>query len=457
MIIDRSVKPNFTKEFLFSLPEIKNFKLNNNLEVLFVQKNQLPILQLNLIINAGSMFDLKEKEGLSNLTAMSIDEGAGKYNALQLSDAFDNLGSNFGVSCSHDNIFLSLQTLSENFEKSLELLSAVLINPHFKKDDFEREKRKILTRILQIKDNPDQTADIVFEYLLFGKENPYSSPVIGLENSVKNISVDDVKSFYAENFSPLNSALIVAGDSTEEILKDKLNTYLDSWNFPSKRQTNSTLNSSEEKTRVYLFDKRGSVQSEIRIGHLSSKRNEENYYSKLILNTILGGQFSSRINLNLREDKGYTYGASSQFIYYKNAGSFNISTSVGTENTGNAVKEIIFELNKIQEGVTQEELEFAKSSIIRRFPSNFETCKQIASNLSAKYIFSLPGNYFNNYIENIRKVSFDSVNKSAPDFIFPDKAVILIVGDKDKILNQFTELNIKNISLVDLTGSATQI
>ena len=446
--VNRELKPLLKEEIEFALPEIQSIILHNNLKVFFVQKNELPILQLNLVVNAGSKFDPIDKKGLANLTAMAIDEGAGKYNALELSDEFDTLGTHFNVGASQDNIFLSLQTLKENFERSLELFSSVLLTPHFNEKDFDREKRKVLIKLLQLKDEPEQIADAAYEYLIFGKDNPYSSITFGSELCVGNISNEDVKMFYKLNFKPDNSALIVVGDSNIEELKEYFNLFLIKWK-PENTPSVKVSKTNRDKIQVFFVHKEGSVQSEIRIGHLSSERNEKDYYSKILLNNILGGQFSSRINLNLRENKGYTYGASSRFTYYKNAAHFTVSTSVGSENTGNAVKEIIKELHSIRDGIEEKELKFAKSSIIRRFPSNFETNKQIASNLTAKYIFSLSNDYFNNYIDKIKSVPMEQVKQAAEENIFPEEAVILIVGDKNKVANQLEDMNLGELKIID--------
>lgn len=445
---NREIKPLPKEEIEFSLPEIQSFMLDNKLKVYFVQKNELPILQLNMVVNAGSKLDPIDKKGLANLSSMTIDEGAGNYNALELSDEFDTLGSHFNVGTSQDSIFLSLQTLKENFNRSLELFSTVITEPHFNQNDFDREKRKVLIKLMQLKDEPDQIADAAFEFLIFGKDNPYSSIPLGDEKSIGNLSNEDVRLFYNLNFNPGNSALVVVGDSNIEDLKNNLNLFLAKWKS-GKAGTVKINKPNRNKTQVFLVHKDGAVQSEIRIGHLSSERDEKDYYSKTLLNNILGGQFSSRINLNLREDKGYTYGASSRFTYYKNDAYFAVSTSVGKENTGNAVKEILKELNSIRNGAEIKELEFAKSSTIRRFPSNFETNKQIASNLMLKYLFSLPDNYFNNFIEKIRSIPLENIKAAAENNIFPDEAVVLVVGDKNQVINQLENLNLGEIKIIN--------
>jgi zinc protease len=443
MTFDRQLRPIPSAEVPFSLPKIINFELENGLKVLFVKKDDLPILRFNLIANTGSKLDPKYQKGLANLLAMTIDEGAGEFNALELSDEFETLGTHFGVRGNHDSIFITMQTLEENFERSLELFTKVLAQPLFNEKDFAREQNKILTRIMQLKDEPDEAADIAFHRFVFQNSSPYAYPTIGFEKSVKNISAEDIKNFYAQYFAPNNSSLIVVGSIEENELQKILSKHLNNW----KRKNISSIELPENKigaNQIYIVDKKSSVQSEIRVGHLSGKRDEKDYFQKFLLNTILGGQFTSRINLNLREKKGYTYGASSAFGYYKDAGYFGVNTSVGIENTANAVQEIIGELERILNGVTKEELEFAKSSIVRKFPSNFETYSQIASNLSAKVIHSLPDNYFNDYIKNINSVPIEEVNKAAAENISPDKLIIVIVGDKEKIKSQFKEINIEN-------------
>ncbi len=449
-MINRTIKPFPSDEINFSLPEIEKFKLENELEVFFIKKSKLPIIQMNLIINAGSVFD-EEKKGLSNLFSMTVDEGAGKYNSLELSDEFETLGSHFSVSSSEDHVYFSLQTLTENFERSLELLSLVITSPHLYEKDFLREQRKIITRLLQQQDEPDEIADLVFEYCLFGKTNPYAFPVTGYESSVKNISVNDIKNFYSKYILPNNSSLIVVGDIEKYELINSLNKYFKDWKAKNIfKELEFPLMPS--KKNIFLVDKKNSVQSEIRVGHLSTKRNDNKYFPKLILNTILGGQFTSRINLNLREKKGYTYGAHSRFNYLKECGNFYITTSVASENTANAIKEIFNELIGIQKGVTPEELEFAKSSLIRKFPSNFETYKQIASNLIGTVIHSLPEDYFNSYITNVKEVTIEDVNSAAEKYILPNESIIVIVGSKNILEDQLSEIDDVTITEVDFYG-----
>jgi len=442
----RSIKPLPSEDLDFIVPRIQIFKLENGLTVYFVERHNLPILRLNIVSESGSKFDQPAKKGLANLFSMMIDEGAGKYSALELSDEFELLGSNFDIRCNSDCIYFSLRTLKENYEKSLSLLAAIITSPRLLKEDYEREQRKVLTRILQMKDDPDEMANTAFDYLLFGKENPYAYPILGYEENVRQISNEDIRLFYENYFAPNKSALIAAGDITRPELEEKINYYFQNWKAKDVKQIPVSIQEDQGLQKIYFINRENSVQTEIRIGHVSSKRNDYDFFPKMILNTVLGGQFSSRINLNLREKKGYTYGASSSFYYYKECAYFIVSTSVAAENTADAVKELFNELNRIRNGVKQEEIEFAKSSIIRKFPSNFETNSQIASAISRMFIHQLHDNHFQTYIEKLRRVSIEQVNQASLENIFPDQMITVLAGDKNKLAAQFAPENLVEVN-----------
>ena len=450
MTIDRKNKPKLNTEINFNLPQPLETCLENGLRVIFISKNNLPMIRLNLMINGGSKYDPKNKNGLSYLTSLVLDEGADGMDALEISDEFDLLGSTFNLSADNDLINISLQTLSDKFEKSLEIFSKVLLKPSFKEQDFNREKQKLITRILQSKDEPEYLADQIFDRIIFGKQNSYSFPVSGYQETVKSITLAEVKECYKKLFSPLNSILIVVGNIKLSELINHLNTYLSKWTY-NKIEVPISLSTIEQKKKIYLYHKAGAVQTEIRVGHSSEKRNQKDYFGRLLLNTILGGQFTSRINLNLRERNGYTYGATSRFQYFKDIAFFEVSTSVGIENTANALKEILFELENIKNGITDNELEFAKSSITKKFPLNFETYRQISSGIAGKVLYNLPDDYFTKYIHNVMSVSKHEVNKAGVDFINTDTNSIVLIGDKNILLPKLSEFSIE-VSEVNLYG-----
>lgn len=438
MAVNRNKRPVTNGRISFKPPWFKKLHLNNSSQLYLIKKNELPIIRISFLIDCGSKCDEVNKKGTSNLTAMCIDEGAGNLNALQLADEFELLGAQFNAYSGPDVIIISLQVLSENFFKAIDLLTSVLTSPHFNENDFEREKRKIQTRVEQIKDEPDQIADIAFEYLLFGSGNPYSYPVIGTRDSLKEINAEDVRNFYRNYFNSNNTTIIAAGNFNEDELVLTLGE-----KFRERRTgikpSIKLLPKVRGERKIYLLPKAGSAQTEIRIGHPTSKRSEKDYYKKLLLNLVLGGQFSSRLNLSLREKHGFTYGIHSRFNYYMDDAYFIVATSVNTENTSDALNAIFTELTKIRNGITEEELKFAKSSVTHRFPLNFETYSQIVSNFESKVIYNLPDDYFENYIGNISDVRLDELNTEAAKFIDTDNTSIILTGDEKIITSQIKE------------------
>lgn len=452
--ISRNKKPRQLRKLKFNLPVTIKFKLDNGLPVYFVRKNTLPFLNLTLVADAGSKYDPAGKKGLSNLFAMTVDEGAGEYDALQLSDEFEILGAGFNVTSDQDSVYFSLQILKDGFEKGLGLFSKIITESRMDEVDFNREQRKIMTRILQNRDEPDEIANEVFEKKVFGDNNSYAFPTIGYENEIEKMTVRDVREFYNKILDPSKAFLVIVGEYETDSLKNLLNRELSVWKNKSALHPVLFFDSSNP-AGIFLVDKKDSVQSEIRTGLISLKRNEYDFYARNILNLILGGQFTSRLNLNLRENKGFTYGIFSRFIYLKSAAYFYVSTSVASDNTGAALSEIFNELKKVRTGITKKELEFAKSSIIRKFPSGFEAYNQIASNITAQVIHSLPEDYFDTYIDKIKSVTVGSVIQAAGDNILPDKLTTVVVGNKEAIADQLKKMYDQEITVLDVSGQVT--
>jgi len=453
-MIDRKNAPAPEKNISFKLPSIKQFALNNKLQVSFIRKENLPIVQIGFIISAGSKYDASGKKGLSNLTSMLIDEGAGEFSALELDNEFEMLGSILSVSTDHDSIFISLLTLKENLDRSLYLLSRIITSPQFNNEDFEREQKKAISKIIQYQDEPSYIASIAFDNLLC-KNTPYAFPAFGYERTVSAITNNDIINFFAEYFTVDNSLVIAVGDIYEIEIKELLEKHFSGWNKYNS-STYGIFPPKNDSQKLYLINKEGAAQSEIRIGHTAKGRKSPDYFETLIMNSVLGGQFTSRINLNLREKKGFTYGASSSFNYNKEFGLFEVETAVHTQNTGESVAQILKELDNIRNGITYEEFEFAKSSLIKRYPLMFETNSQLAKNMALLYLFGLPDDYFDSYIPRIENSTLGQIIAAANENVHPDKATILIVGDKNSVLRQLKELSLPPAIETDIYGNVIQ-
>ncbi len=450
-MIDRSKAPSPFKNIPFQIPEVRQLKLSNGIETNFVRKEKLPIVFAEVIVFSGSKFDPLDKRGLCYLTSLSIDEGAAEYDALQLSEEFEKLGTVFSVGANHDTITLSVLSLKENFERSLELLSKIIIEPRFAEKEFAREKKKVLDRILQLKDEPSFIASSAFEKRVFGNTY-YSFPEIGYESTVSAITNNDVKNFYISTFTASNAKIVVVGNLREDETTELFNKNLSSWNTDSE---NKALFETPKRcdTKFYFVHKKNSAQSEIRIGHISKKRNAEDFIAARIMNTILGGQFSSRLNLNLRENKGFTYGAGSSFQYYKDAGLFEVATAVDIENSGAAISEILKELRVIRENISSKEIEFAKSYLTKQFPSRFETYSQVAKNIESLILHSVPFDELFNYTQLIESAANDEVQAAAMNNIFPDEMIIVATGDREKIFDQLKNVSGKEPVELDMNGN----
>ena len=340
-------------------------------------------------------------------------------------------------------------TLSENFEKSLELSSEIIKNPHFHEEDFLRESTKLKNKLQQMYDDPGYIASTVFEKICFKNTN-LSHPTMGTRSTLENVSLTDVVDYFNQYFSPANTSLIVVGNISSNELRNELEKCFADWKVDSVQlETKQQFSTTQRK--IYLVDKPGSAQSEIRMGHIISERQSPDFFHKMVMNTILGGQFSSRINLNLREDKGYTYGANSIFTYYKNTGIFKVATAVNIENTADALLELMKEINGIQADITQEEIDFAKSYLIKSFPSKFETYGQIANSMNLLVVHELEDDYFNKYITEITGVTRDDALKAARAALKPDELNILIVGDKNTLKEQLASIDFEVVAL-DVEG-----
>lgn len=439
MLIDRTTKPKEKGKIDFHLPTIKRFTLSNGLKIIFVEKNNLPIVQFSFISQVGSKNDPADKKGLAYLTSLLIDEGAGEFDALQLDDKIESLGSILKCSADQDSFSISILSLKENLEESLNILSLIVSQPRFEEADFIREKQKLLTKILQLRDNPEYIASSAFRKILY-KDSPYASPTIGYYKDVENIKTEAIKEFYNENITIDTSTLLVVGKIKIDDLKNLIEKYFSNWK--TKEHKKIKFNRiPPTKTNYYFVHKDGAAQTQLRIGMISKGRKSKDFYARTIMNSILGGQFSSRINLNLREDKGFTYGASSSYQYNKHGGSFIVSTGVQSVHTRESISEILKELGKIRENISPEEVNFAKSYLIKRYPALFETYSQVASNLMLMTIHDLPDNYFDTYIVNLDKITIDEILSTAKENVLLDQMVILAVGDKKVVLPQLEKLS----------------
>jgi predicted Zn-dependent peptidase len=451
--IDRTRKPKEKASPPLTLPKIQHAALGNGLALMLVEHHELPVVQFQLVLKSGSTADPAGKSGLANLTAQMMDEGTGKRTALQIADDLDFIGANVSVNAAEDATFASLLTIKEHLATALEIYGDVLLNPSFPQQEWDRVKKSHLTNLMSRKDQPASVASNVFGILTYGASHPYGQPSGGTEASVNAIALEDLKDFYAGYFKPNNGTLIVVGDVTMKEIRPLVEKYFGTWKKGTIRQSMFPAAPNIASTQIYLVDKPQAAQSEIRIGHVGVARNTPDYFAITVMNTILGGQFSSRINMNLRETKGYTYGARSSFSMQKEAGPFIASSAVKSSVTDSSVIEFMKELARIKdEDVTQQELEFAVNSIVRRQPQGFETPGQIAGQLMNLVLYNLPDTYFNTSIQNIEKVTVKDVRRVSEKYLNPKAMNIVIVGDVATIKDGLEKLGYGAVHAVSADG-----
>ncbi|MDQ4122994.1 MAG: insulinase family protein [Acidobacteriota bacterium] len=443
----------------FTLPRVEKNKLSNGLEVWLVRQNELPIVSMNLVFKSGATADPSGKAGLSSITASLLDDGTKTRSAVDISNAVQQIGARLGTGSGWDSSSVSIQTLTKNLDKALDIFSDVVVNPAFPNQELETFKRRMLVGLLQQRDNPNAIANVAYSMVLYGKDHPYgASPN---ESSVRSIDQKDIQRFYETFYRPNNATLIVVGDVTSDELLPKLEKAFANWKAAEIPAVTAPVAPARDKAMIYIVDKPGAAQSIISIGQVGVPRTTEDFFALQVMNTMLGGQFSSRVNMNLREDKGYTYGARTGFEWRRGAGPFSASAGVQTAVTKESVNEFMKELRGIRGEipVTSKELEYNKQSLIRRFPAGFETVDQIAGQLATAVIYNLPENYFNDYISKINSITIEDVNRVANKYLDPSKMAIVIVGDRKVIEPGLRELQDvgTTITFLDTEGNPATI
>lgn len=443
-----------------TLPSIDKQKLSNGMNVWFVKQNELPIISMNLVLNSGGTTDPQDRAGLASMTAALLDDGTKTRSAVEIANQLQSIGALLGTGSGWDSANVSMQTLSGNADKALEIYADVITNPTFPEDEISTLRNRTLVAFKQRKDNPNAIANIVYNSLLYGKNHPYGKSLGGDETSIKAINRAEIEKFYATYYRPNNATLIVVGDTDSKTMLPKLEKAFANWKTGEVPQTSIPTETTFDKPGIYIVDKPGAAQSVVTIGQVGVARNNPDFFPLQVMNSILGGQFSARVNMNLREEKGYTYGARSGYDFRRGAGPFAASADVQTAVTKESVQEFLKELNGIRGAipVTPAELEYNKQSLIRRYPAGFETVGQISGQLANLVVYNLPDSYFNEYISKIQSVTVEEVNRVANKYLTPDKMAILIVGDKATIEPKLREIDVwgKNILFLDAEGNPIQ-
>lgn len=441
-ILDRSVPPKSGKPRDIIFPDFFETKSENGITILVIEDKRLPLVTTRFVFRSGSYLDYfagKKKSGLASMTSELLTKGTSKRNATEIAEQTDFLGASISCGCDYDASYVSSYSLKKYFDNVFEIISDIILDPKFDEEEIQRLKDQRLNSLLSMMDDGDYLSEKVFKKAVY-ENNPYAFPVEGTNTSLKNINREDIILFYKNIFNPENLIVAFVGDITPEAALEKMNQKFSGWKNTSAIKTDILPVKHREKSRIFLTEKKGAVQSSIKVGHLGIKRDSRDFIPVTVMNTMLGGYFTSRINKNLREINGYTYGARSAFYSNKYSGDFSVVTEVKNDITRDTIREIIKELNSIRNDfVSNEELQNVKNYISGSFPLQLETPNAIASKVINLKLYDLEESYYSTYIRKVNELTKEEIKDSAVKYIHPDKLVISIAGNVDEIKGDFKD------------------
>ncbi|HEY0972635.1 MAG TPA: pitrilysin family protein, partial [Gemmatimonadales bacterium] len=416
-----------------TVPPVIERRLSNGLRVLLVEHHELPVVDMVLAVRAGAEADPAGRVGLATLTAAMLDEGAGGRDALAIADQVAYLGARLSTGSGFDASMISLHAPVARLDSALALFADVALRPTFPEQDLERLKRERVTQLVQLRDRGPAIADRVFPAVIYGDTHPYGRPTTGTQVTTEAITQADLRRFYETYYRPNNATLIVVGDVRADEMVARLERLLSGWPRADVPATELAAAPSAGETKVYLVDKPGAAQSSVRIGAVGVARSTDDYFALEVMNTILGGSFTSRLNQNLRETHGYTYGAGSYFDMRRAPGPFVARAEIVSAKTDSALIEFMKELKAIRDTVPTAELEKAKQYLQLQLPGDFETTSDIASQLLAVALNDLPLDYFDSYSRRIAEVTQADVRRVAERYVDPSHLAVVVVGDRATI------------------------
>ena len=452
--VNRTAIPTPAPQTRFTSPVPRRGKLSNGLEVVHLEKSSVPVVAFGLMLSGGALADPDGKSGLANLTASMLAEGTGSRSSIQIAEELEFLGTNLRNNANREYAVVSSDSLKTNWKKTLSIMADVALNSNFPDHELERLRKNLLTDLDRVADNPMAIAGRAARSLYYGPGTPYGHPLTGNQESVANINRDDLLGYYGSHFGPDNATFVVVGDLSFDEAMDAAESSFGGWKQLDGGRNNGASSKATDPspTQIYIADKPGAAQSVIRAGHLTVPRSHENYLPLNMLNFIFGGQFMARLNSNLRQDKGYSYGYNSMIDWSNGPSMFMAGGGVQTAVTKEALIETLKEFEEIKSSrpVTAEEFTDARDGILRALPGQFETMHQVLQQLTRLVVFGLPDDYFATFEDRLSRVTLDDVHR-ASDMLDTDHLSILVVGDGAEIELGIGELGLP-VSKVDYEG-----
>jgi len=452
--VDWSRPPAPGPEPVFEIPRARSFQLDNGLDVYVVENPRLPLVTLQLVNEVGgSLHEPPRLAGLASLTADMLDEGAGSLQALEFAAAVERLGATLTTGAGDDAAYITMTTLAGNLDGSLALLTDVLRDPRLSVPDFRRVKGDRISDLKKRQDQPTAVASVVFYQSIFGRDSAYGTPTAGYVETVARIKPSDLKTFYVRNYAPDRMSLVVAGAVDADDLRKRLNRTLGSWRRKARPGKPAPVAAIDSPPRLVMVHKPGAAQSVVGLGRVTLDRNDPRYYTAEVLNGVLGGSFSARLNNVLREQLGYTYGARSRFDFGRFDSAWVMRTSIFSAKTMPGIERaraIVDQVSK--ERVPDEELARVKQRLVRQLPQGFQSNRGIAASYLDLVSNGLALDWYDSYAQRIEAVTADEVRALATELLALDKLTLVVVGDLDLLRAPLLDLGLRPAVEVNLKG-----
>jgi zinc protease len=452
--IDRAKEPSLGGDRPFKAPDVKAAKLENGIEVFVVEKPELPKVAVTIATRAGSVADAQGKAGLSSMTARLMRRGTATKNAIQIDETLGNLGTGLAGGAGKESASFSMEVLKRNLAPAMNVMADVVMNPSFPASEFDREKKLALDNLAQTASNPNAVANRVAGMIAYGPEHPYGKPSGGLPATIQPITREDLVGFHRAYWKPGSSALVFVGDITLAEATNLARQQFGSWTGGAAPAVNIPPPAPMPAGKVYLIDRPGSAQTIISHILRAPERKSSDYYTLALANAVYGGGFGTRLNLNLREDKGYSYGVFAFPQHNTRAGAWIASGGVQTDKTKESVVEFMKELRGIagEKPITDKEFTTAKLAKVRGYAQQFEAYGRITGQITDLWLHGLPMTALQAETDEIGKLQIGPVNAVAAKYAAPAGTSILLVGDLSKIEAGIRELNLGEIVILDVEG-----
>ena len=454
---DRSVEPEAGATPDLNIPDSWKTELGNGMLVYGIEQNEIPTVNFSLIIEGGHLLDDLSKNGVANLMTDIMMEGTANKTPQELEEEIELLGASLNMYTGRESIVIQGNTLVRNFDKLMALVEEILLQPRWDEDEFARIKTATINSIMRSDANPNVVARRVWNKMLYGEDHPFAYPTSGTVESVESITIDDLKAFYEKNFSPSISRFLVVGKIDQESVVSSLSSLESNWAAKEVTIPEFEVNTARDKSTLAFVDIPNAKQSVINIGYLSMSRDNPDFYPAEVMNYKLGGSFSGNVNMILREEKGYTYGARSGFSGSKIPGTFNASSSVRTNTTGESVSIFREQIKKYKEGITEEELEFTKNALIKSNARRFETQGALLGMLSEMSNYGLAPDYIKNEEAIAKGMTLEMHKELANKLLDENRMLYLVVGDAATQFAQFKDMGFDEVKLVDKNAKEVEL